>query len=121
MKRVLLDYLKDILDAINDIENFVKDIDYKIFTLDHMRRNAVVRSLEIIGEASKNIPEELRNQYKNIPWKRMAGMRDKLIHGYFGVDYESVWAAVKGPIPEIKQPLEKMIKEQSDAEIVKFA
>ena len=120
MKRVLLDYLKDILDAINDIENFVKDIDYKIFTLDHMRRNAVVRSLEIIGEASKNIPEELRNQYKDIPWKRMAGMRDKLIHGYFGVDYESVWAAVKGPIPEIKQPLEKMIKEQSDAEIVKF-
>jgi uncharacterized protein with HEPN domain len=116
MKRVLRDYLKDILDAINDIENFVKDTDYKIFALDHMRRNAVVRSLEIIGEASKSIPEELRNQYNNIPWKRMVGMRDKLIHAYFGVDYESVWAVAKERIPEIKQPLEKMIKEQSEIE-----
>jgi uncharacterized protein with HEPN domain len=116
MKRVLLDYLKDILDAINDIENFVKDTDYIKFVTNHMRRNAVVRSLEIIGEASKNIPEELRNQYKNIPWKRMVGMRDKLIHGYFGVDYESVWAVATDRIPEIKHPLAKMIKEQSDTE-----
>jgi len=113
MKRVLLDYLKDILDAINDIENFIKDIDYKKFQSDHMCRNAVVRSLEIIGEASRSIPEELRNQYKDIPWKRMAGMRDKLIHGYFGVDYESVWAVATERISEIKHPLEKMIKEQS--------
>ncbi|HDQ03274.1 MAG TPA: DUF86 domain-containing protein, partial [Deltaproteobacteria bacterium] len=74
---------------------------------------AVVRSLEIIGEAARNIPDELRQQYKDIPWKRMAGMRDKLIHGYFGVDYESVWAVATERIPELKKPLQKMIKEQS--------
>ena len=113
MKRVLLDYLYDILEAINDIETFLKNTDFKKFQSDNMRRNAVVRSLEIIGEAARNIPEELRSQYKDIPWKRMAGMRDKLIHGYFGVDYESVWAVATERISEIKQPLEKMIKEQS--------
>ncbi|HDQ03017.1 MAG TPA: DUF86 domain-containing protein [Deltaproteobacteria bacterium] len=113
MKRVLLDYLTDILDAINDIETFLKNTDFNKFQSDNMRRNAVVRSLEIIGEASRNIPDELRQQYKDIPWKRMAGMRDKLIHGYFGVDYESVWAVATERIPELKKPLQKMIKEQS--------
>jgi len=78
-----------------------------------MRRNAVIRSLEIIGEAAKNIPEDLREKYPDIPWKRMAGMRDKLIHAYFGVDYESVWALVTERISSIKKPLEKMIIEQS--------
>lgn len=113
MKRILLDYLKDILDALNDLEAFVKDIDYKTFAADHMRRNAVVRSLEIIGEAAKNIPEDMRSQYKDIPWKRMAGMRDKLIHAYFGVDYDSVWSLATERIHEIKQPMEKMARELS--------
>jgi uncharacterized protein with HEPN domain len=113
MKRVLLDYLYDILEAINDTETFLQNTDFNKFQSDNMRRNAVVRSLEIIGEAARNIPEELRSQYKDIPWKRMAGMRDKLIHGYFGVDYESVWAVATERISEIKKPLEKMIKEQS--------
>ena len=78
-----------------------------------MLRNAVVRSLEIIGEAAKNIPEDMRSQYKDIPWKRMAGMRDKLIHAYFGVDYDSVWSLATERIQAIKQPIQKMVKELS--------
>jgi len=113
MKRILLDYLKDILDAVHDIESFVTGADYKSFAADPMRRNAVVRSLEIIGEAAKNIPEDIRSQYKDIPWKRMAGMRDKLIHSYFGVDYDSVWALATERLQAIKQPIEEMLKELS--------
>ena len=74
-----------------------------------MRRNAVVRSLEVIGEAVKNIPEEIKADYPVIPWERMAGMRDKLIHGYFGVDYESVWAVVVERLPEIESTIRKML------------
>ena len=113
MSRIWLDYLQDMLDAVIDIESFVQGATCETFVKDNMRRNAVIRSLEIIGEAAKNIPEELRNQYHDIPWKRMAGMRDKLIHGYFGVDYESVWSLATERISEIKQPIEKMIREQS--------
>ena len=114
MNRIWLDYLQDILDAVIDIESFIKGTTRDTFVKDNMRRNAVIRSLEIIGEAAKNIPEELRNKYPDIPWKRMAGMRDKLIHGYFGVDYESVWSLITERISDIKQPIEKMIREQSN-------
>jgi uncharacterized protein with HEPN domain len=114
MSRIWLDYLQDILDAVIDIESFIKGATRATFVKDNMRRNAVIRSLEIIGEAAKNVPIELRNQYPEIPWKRMAGMRDKLIPGYFGVDYESVWSLVTERISDMKQPIEKMIREQSN-------
>lgn len=113
MKRIWLDYLKDILDAVRDIKSFIKGETYETFIKDNMRRNAVIRSLEIIGEAAKNIPDELRDSYPNIPWKRMAGMRDKLIHGYFGVDYKSVWSLITERISEIEQPIEQMLAAQS--------
>jgi uncharacterized protein with HEPN domain len=113
MKRLVTDYLIDIRDAINDLEFFIDSKTFDEFKSDHMRRNAVIRSLEIIGEAAKNIPDDLRQKYPEIPWKRMAGMRDKLIHAYFGVDYESIWALVTERISDIKNPLEKMIGEQS--------
>jgi uncharacterized protein with HEPN domain len=76
-KRNYQDYLKDILDSINDIEEFKKD---------KKTINAVVRSIEVMGEATKNIPKSLRNKHKEIPWKKIVGMRDKLIHEYFGIE-----------------------------------
>ncbi len=116
MKRISLDYLKDILDAVRDIKSFIQNETYESFIQDNMRRNAVIRSLEIIGEAAKNIPDELRDSYPDIPWKRMAGMRDKLIHGYFGVDYKSVWSLITERISEIERPVEQMLSVQSKKE-----
>ena len=106
-------FLKHILDEISFLLKETNGLRFEEFMQNEVLKRACSRSLEIIGEASRSIPEELRNQYKDIPWKRMAGMRDKLIHGYFGVDYESVWAVATERISEIKHPLEKMIKEQS--------
>jgi uncharacterized protein with HEPN domain len=106
------DYLQDILDAVNDIESFVDGMTYEEFIKDRKTLNAVVRSIEIIGEASKNIPETLKANCKELPWKQMAGMRDKLIHAYFGVDVETLWKAVKENIPSLKKAIQKMLKDQ---------
>lgn len=95
-------YLMDILSAIDSIENFVKDMDFKEFCADDKTSSAVIRKLEIIGEATKNIPDNIQKQYSNIPWREMAGMRDKLIHFYFGVDYKLVWTTIKKRLPEVK-------------------
>ena len=111
MKRIYSDYLNDILEAITDIESFIRNVKYEQFKDDRLRRNAVIRSLEIIGESVKSIPEEIKNRYSEIPWKRMIGMRDKLIHAYFGVDYEAVWAVVTQRLPEIKPVIQRIIAE----------
>jgi uncharacterized protein with HEPN domain len=84
---------------------------YEEFIKDRKTLNAVVRSIEIIGEASKNIPETMKAKYKELPWKQITGMRDKLIHAYFGIDAETLWKAVKENIPPLKQSFEKMIED----------
>jgi uncharacterized protein with HEPN domain len=106
------DYLQDILDAIDDVESFVGDMTYDEFVRDKKTLNAVVRSIEVIGEATKNIPEPIKAKYPMLPWKQMAGMRDKLIHGYFGIDTETIYKAAKTNILQLKAPIEKMLKEQ---------
>lgn len=111
-KRDAADYLKDILEAIDEVETFIDDLTYDEFIKDRKTLNAVVRSIEVIGEATKNIPESLRARYKELPWREMAGMRDKLIHGYFGIDTETICKAAKTNIPALKQPIQKILKEQ---------
>lgn len=88
-------FIKDILDAIEKIEEFVASMDFEEFKNDDKTVSAVVRKLEIIGEATKNIPDEIKQKYPHLPWKEMAKIRDKLIHGYFVVDYEIVWKVIK--------------------------
>lgn len=110
MSREFEDYLKDILDAMEKSQKFVENFSYEKFTKDDKTVFAVVRALEIIGEATKNIPDDIRIDNSVIPWKDMAGMRDVLIHGYFGVDVETVWLTVTKKIPEIKPLLQKLLE-----------
>ncbi len=111
MKREIGDYIQDIIDAVGKAINFVEEMVYETFIRDEKTIFAVVRALEIIGEAVKNIPGETRKDYPEIPWRNMAGMRDKLIHEYFGVRLDMVWKAVKEELPPVKPLFEKMLKE----------
>lgn len=90
-KRESLDYLQDILYAIERAEKFVADMDYADFEADEKTNFAAVRALEILGEADKKIPSEVRREHPDVPWKEMAGMRDKLSHDYFGVNLQRVF------------------------------
>lgn len=105
MRNQLL-YLQDILAAIERIEEFVGSMSFDEFQADDKTTSAVIRKLEIIGEAAKGIPPEIRNNNRHIPWKEMAGMRDKLIHFYFGVDHRLVWSTIIGRLPEVKKMIE---------------
>jgi len=102
-------YLKDIMQSIEAIEEFIHGMDFEQFRKDDKTSSAVIRKLEIIGEATKSVPTEIRQNYADVPWREMAGMRDKLIHFYFGVDYNLVWKAVKNRIPQIKPVIQKVI------------
>ena len=117
-KRSLSLYTKDILESIEKIEEFIEGMDFDKFQSDDKTSSAVIRKLEIIGEAVKQLPDEIRDSYKKIPWKEMAGMRDKLIHWYFGVDYEIVWNVIKEEIPQLKPILKEIADkiEVDDAE-----
>lgn len=111
MKEEFLDYVEDIIEAMEDAMSFVKDTSYDDFAKNKMIIYAVIRAIEVIGEAVKKVPEWVRNRYPQIPWKDMAGMRDKLIHEYFGVDLKRVWKTVKEDIPYLKPLFDKILKD----------
>jgi len=111
MKDEFLDYINDILDAMTKAESFIVDYDFEIFSRDWKTIFAVIRALEIIGEATKKIPENIRANYSNIPWKSIAGIRDKLIHGYDNIDLNLVWETVDQQIPYLKHQFQKILKD----------
>lgn len=103
-------YINDILEAIEKIESYTKDATFEEFSQNKMAIDAVVRNFEIIGEASKNVPANIKTHYTNVPWKEMAGMRDKVIHEYFGVDLDILWKTIQQSLPKLKQSLKDILK-----------
>jgi len=101
-------YVSDILAAMESIGRFVGTMSFEEFQADDKTASAVIRKFEIIGEASRNVPEAVRVQHPEVPWKEMAGMRDRLIHAYFGVDYQLVWTTIKSRLPAAKDAIRKI-------------
>jgi uncharacterized protein with HEPN domain len=110
MSRSPLEYLQHILDEANFIIKHSAELNENEFFLDDMLQRAFVRSLEIIGEAVKNLPDDFKQKYAHIDWRAMAGMRDQLIHHYFGVDYGIVWDVVSNEIPTLYQEIERIVQ-----------
>lgn len=108
MKRDIGLFIDDILESIKNIKDFTKNIDKEKFLKDKLRQSAVSRELEIIGEAVKNIPEEIRKKYSFLPWKEIAGFRDVLSHSYFGVSIEKIWNVVENDLNELEKQIKKL-------------
>ncbi|MEK6926334.1 MAG: DUF86 domain-containing protein [Nanoarchaeota archaeon] len=111
MKRDITLFIDDILESIKDIEAFTVKISKDDFFKNKEKQSAVVRQIEIIGEAVKNIPDFFREKYSNIPWSKIAGMRDIIIHGYFRVDLDAVWKVIKKDLPTLKKQILQVKKD----------
>lgn len=110
-KRDYIVYLHDMLEATSKGIDFVKGFNFLRFSEDEKTQYAVIRAIEIIGEASKKIPASFKKLHKEIPWLEISGMRDKLIHDYFGVNIEIVWQTVKKSLPTLKRQLKVLLRD----------
>lgn len=112
MNRKVTLYLRDIVTNMADVQDFVQGVSREQFGTDKKTLNAVLRSIEVIGEAAKNVPDDVRQRYPQVPWREMAGMRDKLIHNYFGVDIETVWVVVTERIPALQPVIAQALADE---------
>lgn len=117
MKRVYIDYLQDMPDNAKRANCFTAGMDFGSFSKDDKTVYAVIRAVEIIGEAARNVPQDVRSKYPQIPcqipWRDVAGMRDKLIHQYFGINMEVVWQTLHEDVPMLIDSLEEILKRES--------
>ncbi|MCD6413591.1 MAG: DUF86 domain-containing protein [Elusimicrobia bacterium] len=109
MKRDL-PFLRHILDEINFLLNETKGFEYEDFFSNELLKKGCARSFEIIGEAAKNLSDEFKQKYKEMEWKKIAGMRDKIIHFYFGVNYSILWQTIKVKLPSLKEKIENIVE-----------
>ena len=110
-ERTFVDYLNDILENIDKAKRFLKGVSKEELREDEEKLYAVIRALEVIGEAARRIPNRIRNDYPGIPWSKMTGMRNILIHEYFGVNFEVVWKTVNEELPSTRQAVAGLLKE----------
>ncbi len=113
MKRDLTLFIDDIISAINDIQESSKNISGEKFSVNKDVKDATIRRLEIIGEAVKNIPIFIREKYSDVPWNKIAGMRDVITHGYFRVDLDSVWEVIRKDLPKLKKQIQRIKKDMT--------
>ena len=104
-------FLEDIIEQIGLIENSIKHIKKNNFLRDKDIQDSTARRLEIIGEATKNVPDDIRNRYPEVEWKKIAGMRDIIIHAYFKLDLDAVWKVIKEDLPDLKNKIKKILQE----------
>ncbi len=110
MKKDVSVFLKHIMENIKDIESFSKGLSRKELETNRLKQKAIIRSIEIIGEAVKNIPLSFREKYPDVAWKVIAGMRDKITHHYFGIDLNTIWDVIKKDLPDLKKKIEKILE-----------
>jgi|SRR3989344_620036 len=108
MKRDIDLFIEDIINSIKNIEEFSKNLNKEKFSKDKLRQSAIIRQLEIIGEAVKNIPSNFREKYPQIAWKDIAGFRDILSHSYFGINLERVWNIIINDLPKLKKEIKEV-------------
>jgi uncharacterized protein with HEPN domain len=105
-------YLEDMLLAMNRVAEYIQGLDFSGFKHDYKTIDAVIRNFEIIGEASRNLPIEIKSKYPKVPWNEMYLMRNKISHEYFGIDYEILWDVASNYLPENKLQIEEILKEE---------
>ena len=109
-KRDSVLFLYDILECIEKIERYISGITYEDFERDERTIDAVLRNLEVIGEAARNIPLEIRNRYYDIPWRKIVALRNVVIHQYFGVDLENIWKIITEDLPDLEEKVRSMLE-----------
>ena len=112
IEREFILYLEDMMLSMVRIEEYLGNLDFKRFKMNYLIVDAIIRNFEIIGEASKNIPTDIKDKYPEIPWKKMYGLRNLIAHEYFGIDYEMIWEIAKNNLPQNLLDLEIIIEKE---------